>query len=125
MSQNEIDFTFVIPNTRWHRGGEGRYWNHIPYPEGILTAVLRKNGFKVSKDSFIVFCNADISLEDWKESLNFDVYVINYKMNYSWVEPTLDKIKKLLLDKKVPDFNDPDNCDMCRFIVDQKEAGAL
>ena len=46
-------------------------------------------------------------------------------MNYSWVEPTLDKIKKLLLDKKVPDFSDPDNCDMCRFIVDQKEAGAL
>ena len=44
--ESKADFTFVIPNTRWHRGGEGRYWNHIPYPEGILTAVLRKNGFK-------------------------------------------------------------------------------
>ncbi len=44
----KIDFTFVIPNTRWHKGGEGRYWNHIPYPEGILTAVLRKNGFTVN-----------------------------------------------------------------------------
>ena len=42
------DFTFVIPNTRWHRFGEGRYWNHIPYPEGILTAVLRKNGYTVN-----------------------------------------------------------------------------
>jgi len=48
MSENNIDFTFVIPNTRWHKDGEGRYWNHIPYPEGILTAVLRKNGFKVN-----------------------------------------------------------------------------
>ena len=44
----KTDFTFVIPNTRWHKGGEGRYWNHIPYPEGILTAVLRKNGFTVN-----------------------------------------------------------------------------
>ena len=43
MSENNVDFTFVIPNTRWHRDGNGRYWNHIPYPEGILTAVLRKN----------------------------------------------------------------------------------
>ena len=49
MSKNDqIDFTFVIPNTRWHKGGEGRYWNHIPYPEGILTAVLRKNGYTVN-----------------------------------------------------------------------------
>jgi Fe-S oxidoreductase len=44
----QVDFTFVIPNTRWHKGGEGRYWNHIPYPEGILTAVLRKNGYSVN-----------------------------------------------------------------------------
>ena len=46
--ENNVDFTFVIPNTRWHREGEGRYWNHIPYPEGILTAVLRKNGYTVN-----------------------------------------------------------------------------
>ena len=48
VSEKRTDFTFVIPNTRWHRGGEGRYWNHIPYPEGILTAVLRKNGYTVN-----------------------------------------------------------------------------
>ncbi len=48
ISEERADFTFVIPNTRWHREGEGRYWNHIPYPEGILTAVLRKNGYRVN-----------------------------------------------------------------------------
>ncbi len=47
-TEERTDFTFVIPNTRWHREGEGRYWNHIPYPEGILTAVLRKNGYIVN-----------------------------------------------------------------------------
>ena len=47
-SEQRTDFTFVIPNTRWHKHGEGRYWNHIPYPEGILTAVLRKNGYTVN-----------------------------------------------------------------------------
>jgi len=42
-------------------------------------------------------------------------------MDYSWVEPTLNEIKKLLLEKKIPDFSDPDECDMCRFLKDQKE----
>ena len=42
LKNSRTDFTFVIPNTRWHKGGEGRYWNHIPYPEGILTAVFAK-----------------------------------------------------------------------------------
>ena len=59
MSENNVDFTFVIPNTRWHREGAGRYWNHIPYPEGILTAVLRKNGFTVN--------HIDANVNDYSE----------------------------------------------------------
>ena len=39
------DFTWVIPNTRWF--GK-RYWNHIPYVEGILTAVLRRENISVN-----------------------------------------------------------------------------
>ena len=39
------DFTWIVPNTRWF--GK-RYWNHIPYVEGLLTAVLRRDGFSVN-----------------------------------------------------------------------------
>ena len=95
-----------------------KFWKNQLEVYGYL---LEKNGFKISEDSYIVFCNGDISPDDWKESLKFDVYVINYKMDYSWVEPTLNEIKKLLLEKKIPDFSDPDECDMCRFLQDQKE----
>ena len=91
----------------------------------IYGYLLEKNGFKVSEDSFIVFCNGDVTPIEWNEKLNFDIYVINYKMKYDWVEPTLDNIKKLLLEKKIPYFSDPDECDMCRFLMDQKEANIL
>ena len=64
MSQKDTDFTFVIPNTRWHREGDGRYWNHIPYPEGILTAVLRKNGFIVN--------HIDANVNDYSENELFE-----------------------------------------------------
>ena len=62
--ENRKDFTFIIPNTRWHKNGEGRYWNHIPYPEGILTAVLRKNGFTVN--------HIDSNVNNYSEEELFD-----------------------------------------------------
>jgi anaerobic magnesium-protoporphyrin IX monomethyl ester cyclase len=52
------DFTWVVPNTRWY---DKRYWNHIPYVEGLLTAVLRRNGFSVN----VIDANdEDLSEED-------------------------------------------------------------
>ena len=42
-------------------------------------------------------------------------------MDYSWVEPTLDKIKELLLQNTTPDFGDSEDCDMCRFLQEQEE----
>ena len=83
--------------------------------------MLEKNGFKISEDSYIVFCNADISEEEWNEKLNFDVQVINYKMDYKRVEFTLDKIKELLIQDKIPDYSDPDHCDMCRYMLKHNE----
>ena len=59
------DFTFIVPNSRWHRGGEGRYWNHIPYPEGILSAVLRKNGLTVN--------SIDANVNNYTEEELYDV----------------------------------------------------
>lgn len=50
----QADFTFIIPNTRWY--GK-RYWNHIPYAEGILTAILRNAGFSVN--------HIDANIEDY------------------------------------------------------------
>ena len=71
--------------------------------------------------SSVLFCNAEINHEEWNEKLNFKVQVINYKMDYSWVEPTLDKIKELLLQNTTPDFGDSEDCDMCRFLQEQEE----
>lgn len=39
------DVTWIISNTTWF--GK-RHWNHIPYAEAILTAVLRREGFTVN-----------------------------------------------------------------------------
>ena len=50
-----------------------------------------------------------------------DVKVINYKMDFKWVESTLDKIKELLIQDKMPDYSDSDHCDMCRYLLKHNE----
>ncbi|MBT5471668.1 MAG: B12-binding domain-containing radical SAM protein [Nitrospina sp.] len=61
---NSTDFTWVIPNTRWF--GK-RYWNHIPYVEGILTAVLRRENISVS----VIDANgSDLSQEELTSQLS-------------------------------------------------------
>ena len=71
--------------------------------------------------SFVVFCNAQIHHKEWEERLNFDVQIINYKIDYTWVESTLDKIKDLLIQDTMPNFSDPDVCDICRYLQEHKE----
>jgi len=95
-----------------------KFWKNQLEIYGYL---LEKNGFKISEDSYIVFCNAEINTEEWNEKLNFDVQVINYKMDYKWVEPTLDKIKELLIQNSLPNFSDTDDCDMCRYLFEHEE----
>ena len=95
-----------------------KFWKNQLEVYGYL---LEKNGFKISENSYIVFCNAEIHHEEWSEKLNFDVQVINYKIDYTWVESTLDKIKDLLIQDTMPDFSDPDHCDICRYLQEHKE----
>ena len=96
-----------------------KFWKNQLEIYGYL---LEKNGFKISENSYIVFCNAQIDKNDeWNEKLDFDVQVIPYKIEYSWVEPTLDKIKSLLNQDTIPNFSDPDHCDVCRFLLQHKE----
>ena len=66
MSKKNIDFTFIIPNTRWHKGGKGRYWNHIPYPEAVLSEVLRSNNYNVNHIDANV---ENLSFEELKDQI--------------------------------------------------------
>lgn len=87
--------------------------------------LLEKNGFTVSKMSYIVFCNGQIKAEEWKEKLPFDVQVVPYELDYAWVEPTLKKMKENLLLDKAPSLESSDECDVCRFFSEIIEKKAI
>ena len=80
----------------------------------IYQWLFRQNKFKVSKTGYFVYCNGDADKKAFDGKLEFDVKVIPYEGDDSWVEPAIIEAKKCLMSDKIPLMDN--NCDYCRYV---------
>lgn len=80
--------------------------------------LLRQNGFEVSDMGYFVYANGKKDREAFDGKLEFDIQIIDYKGNDSWIEPTLKDIKKCLDSDKIPEYSE--DCKYCKYIQDLK-----
>jgi len=79
----------------------------------IYQWLFRQNGFKVSKIGYFVYCNGKSDREAFDSKLEFDVKIIPYEGDDSWVEKVvLDAINCLKSDK-LPECGE--DCDFCKY----------
>ena len=78
--------------------------------------LLRKNGLQVSDIGYFVYCNGDKQQPSFDNKVHFDVSVLEYKGDGSWIEDTIAQIKQLLDQDSVPEYSE--NCDYCTYIQD-------
>ncbi len=78
----------------------------------IYQWLFRQNGFKVMDTGYFVYCNGKADLEAFDKKLEFDIDLLPYKGDDSWIEGVLKKVKKCL-NGSMPAPN-PD-CDFCRY----------
>jgi len=76
--------------------------------------LLRQNGYKVSDTGYFVYCNGNTDREAFDAKLEFDITLIAYKGNDSWVEKAIINAQKCLNGEKIPKA-DPD-CDYCNYV---------
>lgn len=76
--------------------------------------LLRNSGFDVDNEGWFVYCNGDANRDSFDKHLHFDIKMIPYQGNGSWIEPTLDKIKHCLDSDEVPQSSD--HCNFCSYI---------
>ena len=81
--------------------------------------LFRMNGFKVSKTGYFVYCNGRSDREAFDGKLEFDVKIIPYVGDDSWVEPKIIEAHKCLMNPKVPPPSD--ECDYCTYLHDVGE----
>ncbi|MFH0928135.1 MAG: PD-(D/E)XK nuclease family protein [bacterium] len=77
--------------------------------------LLRRIGFKVAKTGYFVYCNGRTDREAFDGKVEFDVTVLPYKGDDSWVEGSLAEIKKCLNQKKIP--KSPKDCEFCGYVT--------
>ncbi len=81
--------------------------------------LFRKNGFKVSPTGYFVYCNGDTDKTAFDAKLEFNITLLPYMGNDSWVENVICDIKKCLMSDVLP-IPHPD-CDYCRYRKAVKE----
>ena len=91
-------------DAEWQRG----YKNQME----IYQWLVRQNGLKVSDTGYFVYCNGKRDVEAFDGKLEFDIKVIPYTGDDSWVEGAIQKAKACL-DGDLPNFTP--NCDYCIY----------
>ena len=81
--------------------------------------LLRQNGFKVSNDGYFIYCNGIKDKSSFDQVLEFNVKVLHYEGNDTWVENILFEIQKTLMHDEMPE-NNPE-CDVCSYVKTRNE----
>jgi len=80
--------------------------------------LFRQNKFKVSNTAYFVYCNGDADKEAFDGKLEFNVKIIPYEGNDSWIEKTICELHACLVADEIPESNA--DCDYCRYVAARK-----
>jgi len=91
----------------------------------IYQWLLRKNDFVVSNTAYFVYCNGKSDAGTFDKCLKFDVVLLPYHGDDSWVEQTIIKAYECLRSDDIPAFTA--TCDLCSYsqAVSQYSSNAL
>ena len=81
--------------------------------------LFRRMGFQIAKECYFVYCNAKTSGSTFQKRLDFDVSLLKYEANDSWIEGKLTEARACLLSPAIPP--PAPGCDYCAY----KKASAL
>ncbi len=75
--------------------------------------LFRQNGFKVSRTGFFVYCNGKTDRAAFDAKLEFDIDLIPYTGDDSWIPGALKDMKACLMNEKIPE--PAKACDYCSY----------
>ena len=79
----------------------------------IYQWLLKKKGMKVSDIGYFVYCTGKLDREAFDGKIDFDVNLIEYKGDSSWVSKKIKEIKVCLDSENIPESNP--ECDYCAY----------
>jgi len=75
--------------------------------------LFRKNGFKVNKLGYFVYCNGLTDREAFENRLDFEISLIPYEGNDAWVDGTIKELYTCLQSDQMPEAGE--DCQFCQY----------
>jgi hypothetical protein len=79
----------------------------------IYQWLFRMNGYKVSPTGYFVYCNGNTDKEAFDAKLEFDIKLIPYVGDDSWVETAIQGAHQCLSSDTIPESGE--DCDFCKY----------
>lgn len=89
----------------------------------IYQWLLRMNGYNVSSTGYFVYCNGQKDRDAFNGKLEFDITLIPYEGNGSWIEKTINDLHTCLVSEQIPNANE--DCDYCRYRTAVKDVSNI
>ena len=93
---------------------ESQYHQNYKVQMDIYVYILRQMKFKVSDTAYFLVCNGLKTLDKFDATLHFDLTLVPYKTNDSWIKNKIIDMKKTLESKDVPELNK--YCEKCLYL---------
>ncbi len=93
---------------------ESQYHQSYKVQMDIYVYILRQMKFKVSDIAYFLVCNGLKSPDKFDSTLHFDLTLVPYITNSSWVKNKIIDMKKVLESKNVPELNK--YCEKCMYL---------
>ena len=74
------------------------YWKQL----SLYLYLLSKNSIKTSSIGILLYLNASENLPSELKKIDFELLIFEKELDCTWIEPTLDKIYKMLNSNEVP-----------------------
>lgn len=84
----------------------------------IYQWLFRRNGFAVSPTGYFVYANGNSDAKAFDSKLEFDVVLIPYTGNDTWIEPKIYALKEMLMSDEIPAIGTSFGggpCDFCTY----------
>jgi len=79
----------------------------------IYQWLFRRNDFKVHPTGYFVYCNGDACKDAFDSCLHFDIKLIPYEGDDSWVKGAIKDLYRCLQNDNIPECGE--DCDFCAY----------
>lgn len=87
--------------------------------------LFRRNGFQVSPTGYFVYANGRSDEKAFDAKLEFDINLVSYTGDDSWIEPTLHDLKATMMSDDIPEVGVAFGGGPCDFCTYREEAGKI